>query len=253
MTPQDISCELRAEIKERLHKIGSDINKVDHPDYYVLPLCHLDWVVLNIPFGDRIRNFVVTPTVKFKQLFFNRQYLKAVAENPDLFGSGEAEDVLKALKNTDANLFPDNFTLQDSKEYLKSENMAYVMEISGGTLGEKVLRIDLFHDIKTNGDFKTGLFHSLKHFTLEDYDSISKDIGGLELPFWELILLLITKNFFSDPVLDNEKHRWTSVHEYGGKYAVGGYIPKTGYLYIFNTIIVKKQRKLSSFEKTIIK
>lgn len=254
MTPEDISCELKTEIKDRLNKLCAAINCEEKLNYYEVPQCHLDWVVLNIPFPQGMRHFVVAPSVKFKRVFFNRQYIKSVAENPELFGTGNAEDVLLALKKTDSAIFPPDYTLVQFNEYMKHENMAYVMEITDGKLRANILRIDLYRGIKNDNDFNMGLFHSLKHFTLEEYRSISKDVGGHELAFWELILLIIAKNFFYGPVEDKEKGRWTSVHEYDGKFAVGGYVPKRGVdnLYLFNTMIVKRRNKLSPFEKTIL-
>lgn len=89
---------------------------------------------------------------------------RAQGATPELFGTGEANDVLEALR-----LVNPIFDLPRFTEFLSHERCAYVFEAEDGKVVDRVLRLDLFRLLKIdengNNEFIGGLLHTLKHFS----------------------------------------------------------------------------------------
>lgn len=97
------------------------------------------------------------------------QYLpKAQMEYPHKFGTGEAYDIVEALRLIDP-IFDNS---EELANFFAEDKCTYVFEAEGGQVVDRILRIDLFRMIKSdkNGkqEFIGGLFHALKHFSKND-------------------------------------------------------------------------------------
>jgi len=90
--------------------------------------------------------------------------LIAQQANPGKFGTGDAYDVIEAIR-----LVNPIFELNRFTEFLNHEKCAYVFEGEKGEVVDRILRLDLFRLIKIdkNGknEFVGGLLHALKHFS----------------------------------------------------------------------------------------
>jgi hypothetical protein len=115
--------------------------------------------VFNI--GDRVFYSIQTKTFK---AIVDELLHAAQDATPELFGTGEANDVLEALR-----LVNPIFDLQRFTEFLSHERCAYVFEAQNGKVVDRVLRLDLFRLLqvnkKGNNEFTGGLLHALKHFS----------------------------------------------------------------------------------------
>ncbi|MCM0667559.1 hypothetical protein [Flavobacterium tyrosinilyticum] len=121
----------------------------------------------------------------------------ASAKYPNQFGTGNANDVIKAIYDLEP-----WFDLNRFNEILKTEQFCYVVEVKDGVINKKLLRIDLYRDIKENKnggfDFVGGVFHCYKHFSYEGNPlSTSKEINDIKHPS-VLIFKIITAFFQGD-------------------------------------------------------
>lgn len=110
------------------------------------------------------RNFYFISTNIFESIV-NEILPIAINSFSDRFGTGNAKDVISAIHE-----IHQWFDLERYIEILKTENFCYVLEIFENRISDKMLRIDLFRDIKPNSenkfDFVGGIFHCYKHFSI---------------------------------------------------------------------------------------
>lgn len=89
---------------------------------------------------------------------------KAQKATPEKFGTGEANDVIEAIRLTHP-----IFNFQEFVEFLSNEKCTYVFEAAEGQVVDRMLRLDLFRMLRPDEDGKNefvgGLFHALKHFS----------------------------------------------------------------------------------------
>jgi hypothetical protein len=135
----------------------------------------------------------------FYGLIIDNILLDAATEYPDLFGTGNSEDVIKAINN-----IRPVFCTDDS--IYKEEQYCYIVEENEkGELNENnILKIQLFRfqeltdkkDILSKNIFTGGLFHAYKHFRFHD-KSISTDNKGFNFDHHpSYFLFYITQAFF---------------------------------------------------------
>ena len=127
-------------------------------------------------------------------------YLRAIEKFPEMFGSGNAKDVIQALYDVSGY----HRTLEDYIEYLQTESCCYIVQKQKNTFSDEILRIDLFREYMQNKydenkcDFVGGLFHSLKHFSKDRKNlSIGSDINDvfdIEHIVWLCICAFLQKN-----------------------------------------------------------
>ena len=121
-------------------------------------------------------------------------YIQAHKNFPERFGTNNADDVLKALYDSEPVFEFDRF-----KDFLHNEQFAYVIESQDGEIVDKILRIDLFRQLDTNKqgnpEFTGGIFHVLEHFSIEGRNlSTGNDIHDIKHP--EEIIKLASEAFF---------------------------------------------------------
>ncbi|MCD9575071.1 hypothetical protein LUU93_08845 [Flavobacterium sp. SCIV07] len=139
------------------------------------------------------RTYYLVPTNMFKAII-ERNLRIASTKFPKKFGTGDAKDVIEAIYDLEP-----WFDLERFIETLRTEQFCYAIEVINGKINEKLLRIDLYRDIKANKnggfDFIGGIFHCYKHFSFEGKPlSTSKEINDIEHP--KELLFKIIKTFF---------------------------------------------------------
>jgi hypothetical protein len=100
-------------------------------------------------------------------------YLDALNNSPHCFGTHNAKDVIHALRlHSQANgWFRDD---EQFANYLSKDQFCLLLCKNNNEFSDDLLRIDLFREIKDspnssgNFEFVGGLFHALKHFSVND-------------------------------------------------------------------------------------
>lgn len=139
--------------------------------------------------------YVPAPNV-FRHIIMKDVLLEAVTKYPKLFGTGDAHDVIEAVRLIE----PTYDNTQRHAEFLQNEQFGFVMENKNGVIQEQVLRIDLFRRIKPHPntgkpDFEGGLFHAFDHFSYKGTNlATGSDINDMAHP--EQIIGLAIKAFF---------------------------------------------------------
>lgn len=97
-----------------------------------------------------------------------RSILVARKKHPELFGTGNAQNIIEALYKESGH----QNSIDEYREYLRNYACCYILYESGDILSPNVLRIDLFRILKENKnnplkmEFVGGLFHILDHFSI---------------------------------------------------------------------------------------
>lgn len=159
------------------------------------------------------RTFYVIYCNTFKQIV-EHLLLRVCHEKPQYFGTKNANDVLWAF-------FEEN-PLGDFewyKEFLRNEEFCYVIENVKGVIQDKILRIDLFRqlkiDKKNNLEFIGGLLHCLKHFSFND-KPLSTHKANHNINSIESLLIQIALVFFNYEIkncIGNDKYLLEIKHE----------------------------------------
>ncbi|MBF4472621.1 hypothetical protein [Flavobacterium sp. HJJ] len=118
---------------------------------------------------------------------------------PKNFGNGNAVSVLHALNK---NRFL-HTRLKDAIRIYGNENFIWIYDNINNDEENKILRLDLFRKLdkiphkKRKWDFTGGLFHALKHFSI-DGEALSTGTDLNDVPNIEHVIYLIIKAFFQD-------------------------------------------------------
>lgn len=151
------------------------------------------------------RKFIVVPSPIFKHLLFD-VLPKAIFTLKDNFGKHDANLVIRALYDTKP-----MFTFEEFKNNLQTDKFAYIFEMVDEQPLDKVIRVELFRQIKPNKDrpqhteFIGGIFHAFQHFSFAN-TPLSTHQTSTELVHPVDILEWIIKSFFiSTPVPKNHQ------------------------------------------------
>lgn len=170
--------------------------------------------------------------------FFKDYILKSQYIYPQNFGTGNAEDVLKALYELEK---PCEF--EDYIGFLSREQFAYIFEYKNEIKTDKILRIDLYRHIKLNKatnlpEFIGGIFHAFKHFSVNGRNlSTGKEVFDLKSPM-ELIVKT-TIAFFTIRGESSKQKKYEVRQEIDEKYCLKYAFhcePTTENIYFIDTI-----------------
>jgi len=200
----------------------------------------LNWQV----FEKNGREFYVLPTNIFSSIIIEDKITDAVRLFPENFGSGNAKRVIAAIHSIEPSVHIDKY-----HEYLKREQFCYVVEVENGIVKDKILRIDLFREIKSDKgigfDFIGGIFHCFKHFSFNDKPlSTGNEINNLSHPS-ELIYRVISA-FFSNNDKGSSSGNFNSLIEYDKKYNLKAsfyFEPITKVFFLNTAFKIKKETK----------
>lgn len=162
------------------------------------------------------KRYYLIPTNMFKAIILEDTLATANSTFPQLFGTGNAKDVIQSIYNVEPWFDLDRFI-----EILQTEQFCYVVEVIGDKVQEKLLRIDLYRHIKQNSkggfDFIGGIFHCYKHYSLEGNPlSTSKEINDIIHP--RALIPKIINAFFNGKVTEGDKSTYISEIEINQKH-----------------------------------
>lgn len=173
-----------------------------------------------------------------------KSHIELAQQNePHKFGTGDANDVIEAIYNVEP-----TGNIKWFKQFLASEQFAYIFEYTSKPNFDKILRIDLYRDIQLNeneqAEFIGGIFHAYKHFSLNGINlSTGKDINDIDSP--EELLIKATKAFFVNDGNFKKEKEYVVVqnldYNYDLKYSFF-FEPKTEQVYFINTIFKTKKK-----------
>jgi hypothetical protein len=184
------------------------------------------------------RIFYVVKTNTFKHII-EGYYLTAHKRFPERFGTGNAVDVIEALRQ----LEPLSSFIRDFTRYAKflmDEQFALVFEVIDNAVSSKVLRIDLFRKFTHNGgiyEFTGGIMHAFKHFSIEGRNlSTGKDTNEIGHP--ERVLLLAIKGFFFNQIVPGRPDTWVATIEIDARHRLKFffYLEKVTNTYFIDTV-----------------
>lgn len=128
-------------------------------------------------------------------------YMKALKDNPELFGTGNAKDVIHALfvqaKKNGWSCDEESFA-----DYLSNEKFCLLLCKKDGSFLDDILRIDLFRHIKESTkrpncyDFVGGIFHALHHFSVGEQCASIFPNQNVQLYDVEQLIWPIAKAFY---------------------------------------------------------
>jgi hypothetical protein len=186
------------------------------------------------------KKYYLPKTNTFKHITGN-VLTDACQKFPKHFGTGNANDIIEAIYKID----PVIFLLKDFVHFLQNEQFCYVVEGSEKRLNEKILRIDLFREIKPNKqgrfDFVGGLFHANKHFSFKGIPlSTGTEINDISSV--EYLIYKIAESFFSENMKHKKGLNYTSLIPLNEKYnlRVEFYFGKKTGVYFINTVFKEK-------------
>lgn len=153
--------------------------------------------------------------------FISEVYLNALINHQELFGTGNAKDVIHALY-LESNAR--NWDEARYIEYLSKEVFCLLICKNKDSFFKDVLRIDLFRDIresktsKGNFDFVGGIFHALKHFSIEGISASISPNQKVDLYDVEQLIWPIAHAFYIGTWNNgNRKNTYESSIKYLGK------------------------------------
>ncbi|RTE54143.1 hypothetical protein EHW67_09480 [Arenibacter aquaticus] len=150
-----------------------------------------------IDYSPQIDNpkYCCIATNTFKSIIVDNNTLSVIAtKKPELFGTGNAKDVLKGILLNNPNY---QCTWNDDVDrfavFLAKRAYLYAMKVDNNEVNNDVLRIDLFRELKTSKedegkfDFIGGLLHSFKHFSIS---GISLSTGNCEAELYHTLRII---------------------------------------------------------------
>jgi hypothetical protein len=179
---------------QALLKHESDMHTAN-PDHPIKSYSHAGFVesqCLKVFVGGR--QFIIASTNLF-HILMHKVLPEAVEKYAEYFGGNDAFKVLEAIYRTTPEGSFENFP-----EFLRLGGCAYVFEIKGDKIIDKVLRLDLFRNIKDdnkgNTDFIGGIFHVLRHFRFNNNPLSTSKKEANELSHPSYIMKAIIDGFF---------------------------------------------------------
>lgn len=176
--------------------------------------------------------------------------LEAVTKFPERFGTGDAYDVVEAIRLVE----PTFDNAERHAQFLQNEQFGFVMENNAGSIQKKVLRIDLFRHIKLGQsgkpEFIGGLLHAFKHFSYKGINlATGKDVNDISHP-QQLIELAIRAFYMPEESEETAKEfigRISLDENYWLKFSF--FLEEVNEVYFINTIHKEKKKPT---EKTTI-
>jgi len=194
------------------------------------------------PIAGRI--FYVAAPNAFRHIILKNVLTDAVTKHPALFGTGNALDVVEAIRLVEPSF--DNTARH--AEFLQNEQFGFVMENKNGVTQEQVLRIDLFRNIKPHlitgkPDFEGGLLHAFDHFSYNGVNlSTGNEMNDLVHP--EKIISLAIKAFFMPEEIDHTNKGFDSRITLSDKHWLqfSFYLEKNTRVHFINTAHIKAKK-----------
>jgi hypothetical protein len=152
------------------------------------------------------------------KVIINEHLNLAQVTTPEMFGTKNARDVLKALHQQHP-----IHDLEWFEEFLRHEKCTYIFESEGGNVLDRILRIDLFRMIRNDKEgypeFVGGILHALKHFSKDGIPYSTHKANHQLVNPQHLIGQTIEAFFVVDGFFENE-NEYTVLKEIDEKYSL---------------------------------
>lgn len=193
LTPETIA------IQNKIEQIALTLMVHENKNFCLAKISPFQWRRLTYKVGETENSFVIVPSPAFLRFILNREYIKIVDDHPELFGTGNDWNVVRAIKDYDKKRLVREYSDQEFLDYIQGETMAYVFKVyDSGKISDRILRLDLCRGIDKRNTFQGGIFHTFKHFTPQGYKTISSSPKEWETETFSEIFRHIILNFFSD-------------------------------------------------------
>lgn len=191
--------KLTQQIQKRMEEISLILMNHEGKNFCLAKVHPLSWRYFSYKNNGMEQNFVVIPSPAFDRLILQREYLNIVDKHPNLFGTGDDWDIIRAIKEYDKEKLLRDYSDQEFFDYIRGETMAYVFKVEDdGTLSERILRLDLCRNINRDNIFQGGIFHVFKHFTPDGFNTISSHHKEFGVETFSEIYRYTILNFFSE-------------------------------------------------------
>ena len=136
--------KLTQQIQKRMEEISLILMNHEGKNFCLAKVHPLSWRYISYKNNGMEQNFVVIPSPAFDRLILQREYLNIVDKHPNLFGTGDDWDIIRAIKEYDKEKLLRDYSDQEFFDYIRGETMAYVFKVEDdGTLSDRILRLDL--------------------------------------------------------------------------------------------------------------
>ena len=185
--------ELKAIMAKEMSKLAKHENKNSHFGQIAINSCFCRKLTDNLQLYQ-LFSLGFIPTIE-------NDYMKALKENPECFGTGNAKDVIHALYvQANRNGWP-----WDEEQYIESlsnEKFCLLLCKKDGSFLDDILRIDLYRHIKLSSkrpgcyDFIGGIFHALHHYSVGEQCASIFPNQNVQLYDVEQLIWPIAKAFY---------------------------------------------------------
>lgn len=195
-------------IKRQVEEISVTLMRHEDKNFCLAQVAPQSWRLVSYKVEQNVEvAFVIVPSPAFCRFILNREYLKVVDAYPEYFGQNDDRLIVKALKEYDKHKMIREYTDEEFLEYIRGETMAYVFKVeNNSSISNRILRLDLCRGINKSYQFQGGIFHILKHFTVEGYSTISSCKKEFQVETWSEIYKYIILNFFMGKT-ENDKRK----------------------------------------------
>lgn len=187
-------------IIQKMEELALALMRAEEKNFCLAKVHPYNWRLISIKTeNETLSDYIIVPSPAFNRFILESEYLKVVDKYPEYFGTGNDWQIIKAIKEYDKSFFVRDYSDKDFFDYIRGETMAYIFKIEEyDKISEKILRLDLCRNIHSGNIFQGGIFHILKHFTLEGYNTLSSFGKEFLVENWREIYQIIIKNFFSN-------------------------------------------------------
>ena len=197
-------------IKRQVEEISVTLMRHEYKNFCLAQVAPQSWRLVSYKIEQNVEAaFVIVPSPAFCRFILNREYLKVVDAYPGYFGQNDDRLVVKALKEYDKHKMIREYTDEEFLEYIRGETMAYVFKVeNNNSISNRILRLDLCRGINKSYQFQGGIFHILKHFTVEGYSTISSCKKEFQVETWSEIYKYIILNFFMGKTENDKRENY---------------------------------------------
>lgn len=180
----------------------------------------------------------------------DEEYPRALKENPECFGTNNAKDVIHALY---IQAQKNNYVYGEERytKYLSTESFCLLLSKIDGTFSDNIFRIDLFRKIEKSTehpgcyDFTGGIFHALKHFSIDEQCASILPNQNVSLYSVEQLLWPIAKAFYEENWNKGKKAKTyeTSIDYQGKMFILEFFKEDDSNVAFLNTTYPKRKKK----------
>ena len=187
----------------KMEEVALALMRAEEKNFCLAKVLPYNWRLISIKNeNETYFYYVIVPSPAFNRFILECEYLKVVDKYPEYFSTGNDWQIIKAIKEYDKSFFVRDYSDNDFFDYIRGETMAYIFKIEeDNRVSDKILRLDLCRNIHSGNIFQGGIFHILKHFTLEGYNTLSSFGKEFSVESWREIYHIIIQNFFSNDFL----------------------------------------------------